>query len=416
MSKRLFFTKFGWENESQKEIERNIKLFALINTDLVIPSNHIYSVSAENLFRSNPELLEKEIIRPALGNKYTNYEEYLSDREQKAGRKLVDYGKYLDSLSSNPEKYLSDSPATIFTSHSIEQIKNPESVLSKSSKITEIEAKKLLHNITEVQGANEGVVYFRDFLDLSQKHLHIDTYKVFEKYAYLLRYTSGASSKNCNNLLPQENLVDWCLANPSNPESFVLQDEQLFWEVFIESLVKVTEGIFSLKDFEKLSPKILDRLSFQDIHDLRTEGVLRNKFIDRYNGIIDKINVIRTSKDNRTDLVNYDELISLKENIRKEFVESLSDEASVYKEIELLEASVKVAYQIFGGTIQTIESVINFFNILFDKKKNVQTILEKQENRIAKAKMFAVQKLGNETTLIEYMDMLVLKSKESWHK
>ncbi|GEM_PF-2918408 len=416
MSKRLFFTKFGWENDSQKEIERNIKLFALINTDLVIPSNHIYSIAAENLFRSSPELLEKEIIRPALGNKYSNYEEYLLNREKKAGRKLVEYGRYLDSLNSNPEKYPSDSPASIFTNHSIEQIKNPESVLSKASKISKSEADQLLSHITGVQSQNDGVVYFRKFLDLSRKHLRLDTYKVFEKYAYLLRYTSGASSKNCNNLLPQENLINWCLANPNNPEDFILQDEQLFWEVFIESLVKVTEGIFSLRDFEKLSPKILDKLSFQDIHDLRTEGVLRNKFINRYNGIIDKINVIRTSKENRTELVNYDELIALKEEIRKEFIESLSDEASVYKEIELLEASAKVAYQIFGGTIQTIESVINFFSILFDKKKNVQKILEKQENRIAKAKIFAVQKMGNETALIEYMDMLVLKTKESWHK
>ncbi len=416
MTKRLFFTKFGWENDSPKEIERNIKLFALINTDLVIPSNHIYSVTAEDLFRNNPELLEKEIIRPALGDKYSNYEEYLLDREQKAGRKLVEYGRYLDSLNSRPEKYPSDSPAAIFTNHSMEQIKDPESILSKASKISKTEANRFLLYLTEVKNKNDGVIYFREFLNLSQKCLNPNAHNVFKKYAYLLRYTSGASSKNCNNLLPQENLVNWCLVNPNSPKNFILQDEQLFWEVFIESLIKVTEGIFSLKDFEKLSPKILDRLSFQDIHALRTEGVLKNKFIERYNGVIDKINVIRTSKENRTDLVKYDELIALKEEIRKEFVESLSGEASIYKEIELLEATAKVAYQIFGGTIQTIESVINFFNILFDKKKNVQKIMEKQENRITKAKMFVVQKMSNETTLIEYMNMLVLKAKESWHK
>ncbi len=115
MSKRLFFTKLGWESDSQVEIERNIKLFALINTDLVIPSNHIYSKSAEQLFRKYPELLENEIIRPALGSKYSTYEDYLITREHKAGRNLIEYGRYLDSLSSNPEKYPSDSPALIFT-------------------------------------------------------------------------------------------------------------------------------------------------------------------------------------------------------------------------------------------------------------------------------------------------------------
>ena len=131
-----------------------------------------------------------------------------------------------------------------------------------------------------------------------------------------------------------------------------MQDEQLFWEVFIESMVKITEGIFSLKDLEKLSPNILDRLSFYDIHHLRNEGVLRNKFINKYNSIIDKINVIRTSKDNRLELVDYEILISLKEDLKKEFEEALTQESSVYKEIELLEALAKVAYQIWGGTFQ----------------------------------------------------------------
>ncbi len=275
MSKRLFFTKLGWESDSQVEIERNIKLFALINTDLVIPSNHIYSKSAEQLFRKYPELLENEIIRPALGSKYSTYEDYLITREHKAGRNLIEYGRYLDSLSSNPEKYPSDSPALIFTNHAIDQIKNAESILSKASGITKVEANKLNIEITDYQNRNEGVVFFRDFLELSRRVLNNSSYKVFEKYAYLLRYTSGASSKNCNNLLPQENLIDWCLVNPNNPEDFVLQDEQLFWEVFIESMVKVTEGIFTLKDLEKLSPNLLDRLSFNDIHNLRNEGVLR---------------------------------------------------------------------------------------------------------------------------------------------
>jgi hypothetical protein len=416
MSKRLFFTKFGWESDSPVEIERNIKLFSLINTDLVIPSNHIYSKAAEQLFRKYPELLEKGIIRPALGSKYSKYEDYLITREHKAGRNLIEYGRYLDSLNSNPEKYPSDSPALIFTNHAIDQINNSESVLSKASSITKVEANKLNVEITDCQNNNEGVVYFRDFLDLSRRILNNNSYKVFEKYAYLLRYTSGASSKNCNNLLPQENLINWCLANPNNPEEFVLQDEQLFWEVFIESMVKVTEGIFSLKDLEKLSPNLLDRLSFNDIHNLRNEGVLRNNFINKYNSIIDKINVIRTSKDNRLDLVDYETLISLKESLKEEFEEALIQESSVYKEIELLEALAKVAYQIWGGTFQTIESVINFFSILFDRKRNIQKLFEQQEKRISKAKKFATKKLGDEAVLIEYMDRLVLKTKEAWYK
>jgi len=291
----------------------------------------------------------------------------------------------LDSIKSNPDKYPADSPAHIFTDHVIEQIKNIESVLFKASDLNEVEAQNLIVGITEYQNNNDGVIFFRDFLNLSKSSLDDNSYQVFEKYAYLLRYIAGASSKGCHNLLPQENLINWCLANPQSPEQFILQDEQLFWEIFIESLIKVTEGIFSLKDLEKLTPKLIDRLSFTDIHELRQTGVLKNKFTNRYNSIIDKINVIRTSKENKLDLVNYESLISLKEELKKEFEETLIDEAAIYKEIELLESLAKVTYQLWGGPIQTVESVINFFSILFNRKRNWQQLINTQEKRMSKS-------------------------------
>ena len=149
---------------------------------------------------------------------------------------------------------------------------------------------------------------------------------------------------------------------------------------------------------------------------MRTEGVLRRSFINKYDSIIDKINIIRTSKNNRLELIDYENLISLKEHLRKEFEEALKQESNVYKEIELLEALVKVAYQIWGGTFQTIESVVNFFSILFDRKENLQKFFERQEKRVSRAKCFATKKLGNEAVLIEYIDKLLQKTKEAWYK
>ena len=416
MAKRLFYTKFGWEDNSLIDIERNIKLFALINTDLVIPSNHIYSEKAEIIFKKSPELLELNLIRPALGDEYLNYSDYLNEREKKAGRSLSDYGQFLDSLKSYPLKYTANSPANIFTENVIEQISKSNSVLRKSTTINDSSAEKIITEIGLCQDKNDGVIYFRDFLEVSKRILDYDSFLVMDKYANLLRYISGASSKNCNNLLPQENLIDWCLANSQNHKEFVLQDEQLFWEVFLESIVRVTEGIFTLKDLSKLSPAILDRLSFQDINSLRSESVLHSRFVTKYDAIIDKINLIRATSNNNLDLVDFDELISLKEQLMVEFQEALKDELNIYKKIEIIEALVKIAYQLWGGTLQSIESVINFFSILFDKKSNWEVFLQKQENRTNKAKKFAQNRLSKETVLIDYMDKLVLKTKDAWHR
>jgi hypothetical protein len=416
MAKRLFYTKFGWEDNSLIDIERNIKLFALINTDLVIPSNHIYSEKAEIIFKKSPELLELNLIRPALGDEYLKYSDYLNEREKKAGRDLSEYGQFLDSLKSSPLKYTANSPANIFTENAIEQISQSDSVLRKSTTINESSAERLIMEIGLFQSENNGVIYFRDFLDISKRILDYDSFLVMDKYAHLLRYISGASSKNCNNLLPQENLIDWCLANSQNHNKFVLQDEQLFWEVFLESIVRVTEGIFTLKDLSKLSPTIIDRLSFQDINSLRNESVLHSRFVSKYDAIIDKINLIRVNSKNNLDLVDFDELISLKEQLMVEFQQALKEELDIYKKIEIVEALAKIAYQLWGGTLQSIESVINFFSILFNKKSNWEEFLQKQENRTNKAKKFAQNRLSSETILIDYMDKLVIKTKDAWYK
>jgi len=227
---------------------------------------------------------------------------------------------------------------------------------------------------------------------------------------------AGASSKQCNNLLPQENLIDWCLANPNNPQKFILNDEQMFWEVFFESMVKLTNGIFSLSDLEKLSPKILDKFNYNDISEFRKDGVLHGRFIAKYESVIDNINNINRLGNAKLDLMNYEELIQTKEIIKKRFEESLQKEASLYVELEAIESFLKIAYQIFGSTIQTIDAVVNFLSIPIGQRKNYKKFLTKQEQRITIATKFAQNRLSEEPVLIEYMSELLRKSKEAWYR
>ncbi|MEM1119815.1 MAG: hypothetical protein AAGJ18_05165 [Bacteroidota bacterium] len=239
---------------------------------------------------------------------------------------------------------------------------------------------------------------------------------VINKFAELNRYIAGASSRGCNNLLPKENLIDWCLANPNNSDEFVLNDEQVFWEVFLESLVKITEGIFSIKDLEKISPKILDKFSFTDIQEFRQNGVLHKRFVIKYEEIINGINEIKQSKKNNLELVDFEQLIEMKEKLRKQFEDSLVEEAALYTELELIEAMLKVAYQLWGSTLQTVEAVINLFSITLGNKKNWNKFLTKQEKRINTASNFVSRRLSGQSVLIDYMNAIVQKSKASWYK
>lgn len=418
MSKRLFYTKFGWENIDAKSVERSLKLFSLINNELVIPSKHIYSRHAENFLYQHPELLELKLIKPAMDPQYPTFQDYFSqrDRERKAGRKLNNYGKYLDSIKVEKIPYSDTEPAGIFTELAIEQFSTDNSVLIKAASLNIENSMQFASELKLIKEKTNGVVYFEDFINQAEKHFAENELIVIRKFADLNRLIAGAGSKNCNNLIPQENLIDWCLANPDNPQDFILDDEKIFWEVFFESMVKLTEGVFILSDLKKISPKVLDKFSFSDINDFREGGVLQNKFISKYDSIISKINNVPKLGSGKIELLDFDELIALKESMKGEFNESLSREVSIYTELELIESLLKVAYQIFGGAVQTVDAVINFFSIPFNKRKNWDSFLKKQENRIQRASKFASNRISGDAVLIEYMEELMKKSKDAWHK
>ncbi len=416
MAKRLFFTQFGWNTNDDLEIIRNLKLFSLINEELVIPSNLMYSEKCELVLRNNPELLELRIIRPALPSRYDNIPDYIESRKIKAGRDLTNYISFLKNINISPLPYEDNLPASLFTQNCFEQIGNEESILCKSAKITCDQSKRIVELITIEKEKTENVILFRDFLSICSKCVSDYSFAVVLKYAELLRYICGASSKQCNNFLPQENMIDWCLANYENPNSFVLNDSAIFWEVFFESLLRTTDGIFSLSDLQNLSEKTLDRVDFYGIQQIREQSCLQESFIKTYDSIISKVNTPAISDGNPYRMMKFDELIDLKEKLRLEFKNELSDEVAFYKKIEITESLLKIAYQLFGGTIQSLESVVNFFSVMLDKKNDWDSYLTRQEQRIQSATKYATKFYSDEPVLIEYMQQLTSKAKSGWYK
>ncbi|MEM9919192.1 MAG: hypothetical protein AAF990_13905 [Bacteroidota bacterium] len=418
MSKRLFYTKLGWDDMDRDQLSRSIKLFSLMNKELVIPSNHIYAKHAKDFFYKHPELLELKLIKPAMDPKYSSFQDYFSQggRAEKAGTSLVEYGRYLDAMDVEKVSYSDTEPAGIFTELAIEQFSNEQSVLSKAAGLNMPDAHKFLDRVEEVRQGTHNVIYYNDFMALAEAHFKAEQVHIIRKFADLNRIMAGASSVRCNNLIPQENLIDWCLVKPQTPKDFILSDEQIFWEVFFESMIKLTDGIFNLTDLEKVTPKTLDKFSFEEIDAYRKECIIQNDFINKYNSVIENIDGVPKLGDAKIVLLDFDQLINLKASIRSEFSRTLDQEVSLYTELELLESLMKVTYQIFGGAIETVSSVVNFFSIPFNKQKDWNVFLKNQELRIERAYKFASKRISNKAVLIEYMEELMKKSKEVWYK
>ena len=412
MAKRLFFSQLGWPDISIDLVSDAVKLFALINEDLVVPSNHMYSQNGETFFRSNPEVLTLNIIKPALDSQYDDFQAYFEKREAKANRPLNEYGRFLDELNVETTSYSDTQPAKFFTDFAIEQFSDHNSVLCQSARLSPEIAASFISKLLDAGGNEKGYIYYGPFMKLASdtfSGLQMDAVKSF---AELTRLVAGAHSKQCSNLLPQENLVDWCLANPESPQDFILSDEIIFWEVFLESVTKVSEGIFSIEDIKSLEKGALSNLSFKEIAEIKQQ-VLSRSFSTRYEKILSGINGISGVTKNRSDLLNFHELIELKSNIKVEFDAMLSEEAKIYKQVEVAESLMNVAYQLFGGTLSTIESVISFLSLVTGRRRDWEKYQKWQNRRMEIAQSYARNKLLGQPVLIEYIDMLACKTSNS---
>lgn len=409
---RAYFT--GFDNKSyvsedkNKKLEilrRTLKVLLLTKNKIIFGASHLKSDLAIEIFQKSPKIFEKNILIPALRN---------------------DHNGNLDNVINGTVDValISSYVGWDFTDNTAwfkEQINNgfkfENSLLRNNLNYTSNK------NIDEITSLIDESEYLNRSLTQSniKKLIDQNDLEVFDKYQNLVYNVSGARVVNCESSLDQENMIfDYSLTDIKNKRIF-LSEVEIFHRIFVEQTLNIlhrNNSMFSLA--------FIDALSFDDILDLR-EKIDSSNFIEKYNEIINKSSSL-IKKQDFIDFHSLEELLSISENLYKDFNIDIEKEASKYlkskKQYQEDKSIWEPTYNIvkslnpISSYIENGENLIyltrNVYNKLTSKKEeNIYKYFLDNQTEIAK-KLIEDTPVDNGSSMIDTLKLIQNYSYEKY--
>ena len=155
----------------------------------------------------------------------------------------------------------------------------------------------------------------RDLIDSATKDLPRKYRRMIQNYRELLYHVSGARVVNCESALPQENYIDYDLADLRQKRSR-LTEEQVLCKILVELVLDSLQRNF-------LSVEMLDCLSFDDVIKIR-QPLLESRFQDKYDKLIQS--VVGPYDGEKFRVFDVDELDKIRSELARTFDEVLRKE------------------------------------------------------------------------------------------
>lgn len=404
---RVYFTEFDrvtyvnieWTAKEVEEIKRNlkrkVKLLSLIKGVVIIATSDLFKSELSNEFiRENPILLEEGIILPALISKYTNFSDFLSaKREESKERKLYlrnDKDEINTLLSKSVEavvRWDGDLATKWFKQRLLQDLEDERSVLRFNlpavpmsliadvvSRIRELESPSRLEIYKIARNSGDKILWTR-----------------LCDYTEFIYYLSGAHAVNSEGVLPQENLIDFSIADLASGKT-KLSDYEIFYRIFISIIKDKTQKFFPVE--------ILDLLTFEDIVELRNT-LLHSGFVNKYNRLLEKTKQRVEITDTEQLILSVDELSQFENELHLIFTDTVATEVYQMKRIDLQKRGLKVlrstgSLLTFYGTMESISQLtINVLSLL-----GLNTQIRQPERRI-KQKLQRIKILVDRSSLDE---------------
>lgn len=361
---RAYFTDFDYKivrlkhnkEAYRREVERKLKIILLTKNIVVCAASHLTHEFAYDLFKDNPILLNNEMVIPALREDKGHVIDYVG--EQKITKSLKEDMRafYKENVNKVVKWELVDN-SVWFKENLIKELKNENSVIRRN--LINISNGILSSIIGKLESQQ---VLSREFIIKAISDLPKSEQKILLNLVNLIYHISGARVVNCESALPQENYIDYSLADISRRKT-ILSETQIFWKIFLELAFETM-----LK--ENVPVELLDILTFEDIYYLR-KPIEKSSFRERYDDLIRKsIQIIK--KNNPDDLLfDMNELLKIKENISASFKEIF--EIELYKilkkkHLEHTKKLQKSALSVgigLAGFIPCISNIVNLADLCF---------------------------------------------------
>ena len=363
---RVYFTEFdrvtysqvAWTAEDVEEIKRNlerkVKLLGLIKGVVIIATSHLFeSELAQEFIRENPIVLEEGIMLPALISKYKNFSDFLSakreeskEREQYLSKDKDEINKLLSNCVDAVVKWDVHITKKWFKQRLLQDLRDERSVLRFNlSTVSPSLIVDVASHIRELESPSRGEIYI-----IAKNSGNKILWTRLCDYTDFVYYLSGARAVNSEGVLPQENLIDFSIADLVRGKT-KLSEHEIFYRIFLSIIKDRTQKFFPVE--------ILDLLTFEDIVELR-KTLLHSGFVEKYNILMEKTKQRVEIADTDQLILSIEELSQFENELHSIFTDTVVTEVNQIKRIDLQKRGLKVLTSI-GSLLtfyDTIESVI----------------------------------------------------------
>ncbi|MGO9020619.1 MAG: hypothetical protein ACLQVJ_19945 [Syntrophobacteraceae bacterium] len=313
---RAYFTAFDHrivqrtENllDLRREVERKLKLLLLIKSTITCGASHLASEFTYSFFKDNPFLLKDAHIIPALSNDKRDVGELFEVKNLKNKKEMIEF--YQNTVSCTVNWEIVDN-SSWFRDRFIAEFENDNSLMRRH--LSSIKTTRF-QDIIKIIRAKDTLS--RTIIDNIARQLPATEKSVLLAFRELVYHISGARVVNCESALPQENYIDFDLADIENKRTR-LSEDQILWKLFIEIAFESLQ--------KRLIPiELLDMLSFQDILAIRLP-IMESSFQAKYDNLVNT--VIQGIKPESTSiLLNARELSKVSLGLVQTFKSVLDDE------------------------------------------------------------------------------------------
>jgi len=259
------------------QAERKLKLLLLIKSKIVCAASHLATEFAYDIFKDNPQLLLEGHIVPALRRDKSDFSALLERKKIHRKEEIIDF--FNQNVKFTADWELEENSGW-FREQFIQEITDPTSIVRKQLAATSLSTLKpnFIENMKREIG--ESQVISRSQIQHFAKELSLVQQNLLLNFRELLYHLSGARVVHCESSLPQENYIDYDIAD-LNQKRTKLSEEQILFKLFIEMVFETIQ--------RKMIPyELLDYLSFSDVLSIR-KPIMESDFQNKYDYIVNKV-------------------------------------------------------------------------------------------------------------------------------
>jgi len=274
---RSYFTSFDPEiiartsdvDSLKIEVERKLKLLLLVKSIVVCPASHLASDLAFSIFRDSPILLNQGLVIPALRSDKGSLEDVFQEARNRENKDAISLFK--ENVVKTVSWDLVDN-SSWFRQRFLAELTDERSVIRRHLKET---AKSCIENL--VRQIEAEPLLIRESITDSTLGFEPKEREILLNFRELLYHMSGARVVNCESALPQENYIDFDLADMASNRTR-LSEEQILWKLFVELAMDSVQHY-------AIPVELIDALSFAEIIEIR-KPLLDAKFQDNYDRLL----------------------------------------------------------------------------------------------------------------------------------